>query len=39
MLDLGSEVPDETFTTDDGRSVLLSSLRGRTVLLNFWAFS
>lgn len=33
----GSLAPDFTLTTVDGESVSLSQLRGKTVLLNFWA--
>jgi peroxiredoxin len=33
----GSEVPDFTAKTIDGRELTLSKLRGKVVLLNFWA--
>ena len=33
----GEHAPDFSFTTVDGASHTLSSLRGRTVLVNFWA--
>ncbi len=33
----GSEAPDFTVNTLDGSSVTLSSLKGKVVLLNFWA--
>lgn len=32
----GAPAPDVTVTQLDGQSLALSSLRGRTVLLNFW---
>jgi cytochrome c biogenesis protein CcmG, thiol:disulfide interchange protein DsbE len=34
---LGKSAPDFSFRWPDGREGLLSSLRGKTVLLNFWA--
>lgn len=34
---VGQQAPDFTLQTADGKSVSLSSLRGRPVLLNFWA--
>ncbi|MFC1968573.1 TlpA family protein disulfide reductase [Chloroflexota bacterium] len=34
---VGKLAPDFTFTDPDGKSVSLSSLRGRSVMLNFWA--
>ena len=36
-VDIGLTAPDFTLKTIDGASVTLSSLRGRAVLLNFWA--
>lgn len=37
MLDIGAVAPDITLTGPDGQTVRLSSLRGRYVLLDFWA--
>lgn len=34
---VGSEAPDFTLTTFDGREISLSSLEGQVVLINFWA--
>jgi thiol-disulfide isomerase/thioredoxin len=34
---MGSTAPDFTLDSVDGKSVKLSSLRGKAVLLNFWA--
>jgi cytochrome c biogenesis protein CcmG, thiol:disulfide interchange protein DsbE len=34
---LGRPAPDFTLATTDGRSVSLSSLKGKPVMLNFWA--
>ena len=31
------QAPDVTFTTLDGRKISMQSLRGKTVLVNFWA--
>jgi thiol-disulfide isomerase/thioredoxin len=31
------QAPEVTFTTLDGRKISMSSLRGKTVLVNFWA--
>ena len=36
LLAPGSTAPDVTLTDLDGHAVQLSSLRGKTVLLNFW---
>jgi cytochrome c biogenesis protein CcmG, thiol:disulfide interchange protein DsbE len=36
-LALGSRIDDFTITTFDGKDVSLSSLHGKTVLVNFWA--
>ena len=36
-LKLGSKVPDFTLSLFDGSQVPLSSLQGKTVLINFWA--
>lgn len=36
-LTLGSKVPDFSVTMFDGNSVSMSSLQGKTVLINFWA--
>ena len=36
-LTLGSEVPDFNVTTFDGKTASLSSFRGKTVVINFWA--
>lgn len=36
-LKLGSKVPDFTLSLFDGSQVSLSSLQGKTVLINFWA--
>jgi peroxiredoxin len=36
-IDIGLMAPDFTLKTLDGESITLSSLRGRTILLNFWA--
>ena len=33
----GTEAPDFAFVLDDGRKLTLSDLRGRPVMLNFWA--
>jgi hypothetical protein len=35
---LGSGAPDVTLQRLDGSSYALSSLRGKTVLLNFWFY-
>lgn len=35
--EIGKHVPDLALTTLDGSSLHLSDLRGKTVLLNFWA--
>ncbi|MBM3985498.1 MAG: redoxin domain-containing protein [Planctomycetes bacterium] len=35
---LGSDAPDVTLQHLDGSSYALSSLRGKTVLLNFWFY-
>lgn len=39
FLSLGnkSQAPDVTFTTLEGKNIKLSDLRGKTVLVNFWA--
>lgn len=37
MLEVGAEAPDVEFLTEDGKKVKLSSFRGKTVLLDFWA--
>jgi len=34
---IGQPAPDFTLQTVDGRSITLSSLRGKVVLVNFWA--
>jgi cytochrome c biogenesis protein CcmG/thiol:disulfide interchange protein DsbE len=34
---VGSPAPDFTLTTFDGRPITLSDLRGKVVLVNFWA--
>jgi peroxiredoxin len=34
---IGAEAPDFTLTTVDGREIKLSSLRGKPVMINFWA--
>lgn len=34
---IGKPAPDFTLQTVDGRSITLSSLRGKVVLVNFWA--
>ncbi len=34
---IGSAVPDFTFTTFDGEVIQLSELKGKVVVLNFWA--
>ena len=36
LLAAGTTAPDVTLTDLDGHSFQLSSLRGKTVLLNFW---
>lgn len=36
-LQVGQQAPDFTLTTLDGQTVTLSELRGKIVLLNFWA--
>ena len=36
-LRVGGDVPDFTLTTFDGKPVSLSELRGKIVLINFWA--
>lgn len=36
-LTLGSRIDDFTITTFDGKDVSLGSLRGKTILVNFWA--
>jgi peroxiredoxin len=35
--EVGKVAPDFTLTTVDGKTVTLSSLRGKPVLINFWA--
>jgi thiol-disulfide isomerase/thioredoxin len=35
-LKVGDVVPDIAFTTMDGKSITLKSLRGKVVMLNFW---
>lgn len=37
LLPTGSEAPDWTLTTPDGKTVTLRSLRGKVVMLDFWA--
>ncbi len=37
VVELGKPVPDFTLNTLNGDSVRLSSLRGKVVLINFWA--
>lgn len=37
MLPMGSVAPDFSQSTPDGRSIALSSLRGKVVLIDFWA--
>lgn len=37
VLEVGQPAPDFELRTFDGQTVRLSSLRGRTVLINFWA--
>jgi len=37
VVPLGSEVPDFTLTNQNGEHVSLASLRGKVVLVNFWA--
>ena len=37
LIPVGSEAPDFTQPTPDGKSVTLSSLRGKVVLIDFWA--
>jgi len=37
LLEVGSEAPDWTLRTADGQSVSLRELRGKVVLLDFWA--
>jgi len=32
-----SQAPDVTFTTIEGKTIKMSDLRGKTVLVNFWA--
>jgi cytochrome c-type biogenesis protein len=36
-LDIGNLAPDFTTSLDSGESITLSSLRGKVILLNFWA--
>lgn len=36
-LNIGNEAPDLTFQTPDGETLSLSSLRGKIVLVDFWA--
>src|SRR5262249_855571 len=35
--DVGSEIPDIAMSDADGKTIKLSSLRGKIVLLDFWA--
>jgi peroxiredoxin len=35
---VGEEAPDFTTTDVDGEEMVLSSQRGKVVLLNFWGF-
>jgi thiol-disulfide isomerase/thioredoxin len=37
LLPVGSQAPDWTLKTPDGKSVSLSQLRGKVVVLDFWA--
>jgi thiol-disulfide isomerase/thioredoxin len=37
LLKVGSEAPDWTLKTPDGQAVTLSKLRGKIVLIDFWA--
>ena len=37
LLDVGTEAPDWTLTNSAGKSVSLKSLRGKVVVLDFWA--
>lgn len=36
-ISVGSQVPDFTLTTFEGEQIKLSSLRGKVVVVNFWA--
>ena len=38
LLPVGSPVPDVTVTDMDDQPVALSSLRGKTLLVNFWFY-